>query len=369
MFMVLILIFSLCIVVQTCYVIWFLWTMGSKKNTTANYQSNASGISIIICAKNEAHNLVQNLPFILKQNYPNFEVVVVNDASDDDTEIILENFKKQFPQLQIVSIPIDASRNLKGKKFALAQGIATAKFERLLLTDADCTPASEYWLSLMTQNINDEKQIIAGVGLYRFRLNATVIFTAWETLHTYIQYSAYANSKMPYMAVGRNLATTKELILTAQKNELWNKLPSGDDDLLVQICATESNVFIQGAPASFTFSEAKTNWTSYFAQKQRHVSTGKLYSKKQQFLLALYAASHGLVWFLFILLMLAGHRSEILSLMILRCFITWMVWAIAAISVRQSLLILFFPIADFAWAIYNLILSPYIFFKTKKEWN
>ena len=61
-------------------------------------------ISVIISARNEAKNLRKYLPGILTQNYPDFEVVVINDCSFDDSDLILEEFKAQYAHLKVVTI-------------------------------------------------------------------------------------------------------------------------------------------------------------------------------------------------------------------------------------------------------------------------
>src|ERR1043166_4490946 len=100
-------------------------------------QSTAEPVSVIICARNESKNLTKHLPAILSQDYPNYQVVVVNDCSFDDSEVILEKFEAQYPKLKVVTIH-EQEKYEHGKKFALTLGIKAAVHELLLLTDADC---------------------------------------------------------------------------------------------------------------------------------------------------------------------------------------------------------------------------------------
>ena len=121
-------------------------------------------ISIIICAKNELDNLRKNLPIILAQNYFNFEVIVVNDQSSDESTFFLNELAKENKHLIIVNIDDFVTHGL-GKKFALTLGIKTAKHEHLLLTDADCIPNSKDWVKQMSSNFNNA-EIILGYGSY-----------------------------------------------------------------------------------------------------------------------------------------------------------------------------------------------------------
>jgi glycosyltransferase involved in cell wall biosynthesis len=356
------------IVLQTTYTVWFLWAMGTSAKSKLN-NTVQSGISIIICAKNEADNLLKNLPQILAQQHPDFEVIVVDDASSDDTASILQNFAAKHSQLKIVTIEKDEKRLLPGKKFALSKAVARAKNQLLLLTDADCTPASEHWAGMMTAPLQNGKELVAGYGGYNKYSGWLNKFIRWETIHTFIQFSSYANTGMPYMAVGRNIAYKKTLLLTAQETELWSVLPSGDDDLLIRTTANRNNTTIIAEPDAFTFSEAKNNIKDWLAQKQRHLSTGKLYKRHHRVLLSLYGLSHGLMWLFFLLLLSMGQAHLVMGTMILRCALTWTIWAIAAFSLQERWLILWFPVCDIAWAIYNFALSPYIFFKNKHQWT
>lgn len=362
-------IFMTCILIQTAFAVWMLWTLPSSTHKINQESSIDKGLSIIICAKNEAQNVEKNLPHILNQRHPNYEIIVVNDASEDETGLVLQHFAAQYDHLHIINIPLDQEHQLPGKKWALSKGIAAAKNENILLCDADCRPSSPYWAELMGKALQGPIEIVAGYGAYTSTKNCLNVFIRWETLHTFLQYSTYAYSGMPYMAVGRNVACTRSLLLEAQQDPLWASMPSGDDDLLIRLKATKSNMSILADNKAFTLSEAKGNVKDWLAQKQRHLSTGKLYKKHIQFLLGIYAVSHGLMWLLWIVLWIFGKGYLISSLMMLRCILVWSLWAIRAENLKEKKMILFLPLCDIAWAFYNLILSPYIFYKTKKQWK
>jgi glycosyltransferase involved in cell wall biosynthesis len=345
-----------------------LWAVGGS-NTDAKNKERFEPLTIIICAHNEAQNLQSNLPFVLQQDYPDFEIIVVNDASDDNSLAILEAFARVYKNLKIINIAHQEARDLPGKKFALSKAVAIAQHEMLLLCDADCKPVSNDWATKMALPLHQSKDIVAGYGAYKERKYWLNKFIRWETMHSFLQYSCYANSGMPYMAVGRNLACRKVTLETAQKAPIWSSMPSGDDDLLVKLMGKRKNVAIVSDPNSFTISEAKSNFSDWLKQKQRHISTGKLYKRNIQFLLGSYALTHGLMWLLWLILWLGGLGYLISSLMLLRCILVWSLWGITADNLREKKLILWLPFCDIAWAIYNLILSPYIFFKTKKQWT
>lgn len=368
-------IFIACIAVQVGFVL-FLFTrffiLFQKEDIDKNKRRHTT---ILICAKNEAHNLKKYLPNILTQDYTDekgkrlFDVLVVNDASTDDSEIALKELKNQFPHLYSIHISPEEPRIFKGKKFALSKAVPTITSEWILMTDADCQPASNQWLSLMTKPFAEGKEIVCGYGAYDKAKGFLNGFIRWETLHTFLQYACYAKTGLPYMAVGRNLACTKDVLIKAQQSEIWNALPSGDDDLLIQICGTKENTAIVVTPDSFTFSEAKKTWKEWLHQKQRHLSTGKYYKAQTQFLLALYAFSHALFWLFFFSLLFTNEWKTVVILFFIRTIIYWVLWAAVESRLKEKRLQALMPLYDVSWALYNFVLSPFIFFKNKQQWK
>jgi len=367
--------FVLAVAVQCCYALYFFTRIFNFPRQSLRQPYATEPVSIIICAKNEADNLARNLPSVLTQRYTNeagkllYEVIVLNDASDDNTEEVLYQLEQQFSHLWHVTISKEEPRLFKGKKFALGLGVQYATYSRLLLTDADCTPASDQWLAYMTAPFDDGKEIVAGYGAYRHAAGMLNTFIRWETMHTFLQYSTFALAGMPYMAVGRNLACTKEVFQRAQQSEVWNKLPSGDDDLLMQCCATKANTAIVAHRDAFTYSDAKENRKEWLFQKQRHVSTGKFYTSELQALLGAYALSHALSWILFFVLMLWHDWFVVFVVMAMRCAIYWTIWQSTASRLQDKKLFPCMPWCDAGWMIYNVLLSPYIFLKSRQRWR
>ncbi len=367
--------FLLAIAAQCGYALYFfrrIFFMPAAKQLPV---TERQPVSIIICAKNEARNLQKNLPAILSQQYhnaagkPMFEVIVVNDNSTDNTASIMQEMERQYDNLWDVLITDTVERDLQGKKFALSYGVVYAKNDWLLLTDADCAPTSDHWLEQMVTPLAAGKEIVAGYGGYNKTWGLLNAFIRWETLHTFLQYSTYSLAGKPYMAVGRNLACTKNILLRAQKSDVWNALPSGDDDLLVSIAGNATNTAVVCHPSSFTYSDAKATWAEWIAQKQRHMSTGKYYSSDLKMLLADYAGSHAVVWIGFFILLSYAKWKIVAALFIARCIIYWILWIVTAVRLREKNLIYFFPFFDIGWMVYNFAFLPYITWKNKQQWT
>ena len=226
-------------------------------------------VSVIISARNEANNLTENLPLILEQNYPDFEVIVVNDCSLDDSENVLKEFQLKYPHLKMVTVT-EHDRFKTGKKFALTMGIKAAKNEHLLFTDADCQPASADWISrMMASNFSGSTEIVLGYSPYYRTSGFLNSFIRFETLKTAINYLSAALAGNAYMGIGRNLAYTKTLFFKNKGFASHMHVLSGDDDLFVNQNATADNTAIEIHPDAFTFSDAKTHYCVLYTSKKK----------------------------------------------------------------------------------------------------
>lgn len=234
-------------------------------------------VSVIICARNEDDNLTEFLPRILVQNYPEFEVVVVNDCSIDNTENVIDEFAKIFPNLKKVNIKEDDYYK-HGKKFAVLVGIKGAKYDNLVFTDADCFPAGEQWLAEMAGKFSTTKEIVLGYGAYKKEpgfLNKLIRFDTFLIAANYL--SAAVKGKA-YMGVGRNLAYKKSLFYKQKGFSKHYHIESGDDDLFINDACTPENTAISVSHASVTYSVAKKTFTDWKRQKQRHLTTAPHYT-------------------------------------------------------------------------------------------
>ncbi|NDC78554.1 MAG: glycosyltransferase, partial [Chitinophagia bacterium] len=182
-------------------------------------------VSVVVCTRDESRNLSERLPAVLEQDYAApLEVIVVNDNSVDDTSYLLEDLQVRYPRLKPVDLKQEAV-HIPGKKFPLAVGIKTARHEVVVLTDADCSPASPYWVRRMQSAYREGIDIVLGYGGYERRPGLLNRLIRFETFHTALQYLSYGLAGIPYMGVGRNLSYRRELFFRHKGFSSHNHIP------------------------------------------------------------------------------------------------------------------------------------------------
>jgi biofilm PGA synthesis N-glycosyltransferase PgaC len=343
--------FQLCFIVQLYYLLINHSRLAEYQPVQAMPVVNIP-VSVIISARNEARNLIENLPYILEQNYPDFEVVVINDCSTDNSEDILKDIQREFSHLKIVTI-IEHERYKTGKKFALTLGIKAAKNEHLLFTDADCKPASLNWITRMAARFNPSVQIVLGYSPYNRTRNYLNPFIRFETLKTGINYLSAALNDSAYMGIGRNLAYTKSLFFAAKGFASHMQIISGDDDLFVNQNATPQNTAIEIHPDAFTYTDAKTTLGGWYRQKKRHMGVGKLYKSIHRRMLSLDAVSGFLFYVLFILCIVFNFEPMLAAgLVIFRLILQTLIYRKVFRKLNNNDMVWSLPIFDMIYYIY-----------------
>lgn len=304
-------------------------------------------ISVIVCAKNEAENVIRFIPLLAEQDYPDYEIILIDDASSDNTLDIFEEFEKQYSNVRLVKVENNEAF-WGNKKYALTLGIKASKKEYLLFTDADCFPTSKDWVKEMSSQFTMQKTIVLGYGAYEKKANSFLNkIIRFETMLTAIQYFSWAKAGKPYMGIGRNLAYKKEEFYNVNGFIDHMKIRSGDDDLFINQVATKKNTAICFTPVSFTYSTPKTSYKAWFTQKRRHVSTANLYKKFDKIQLALFYISQ--LFFLILAILLLAFQFQwiiVLSIIGFRYLFAWIVLGFSAGKLKEKDVMYWFPIIE-----------------------
>jgi glycosyltransferase involved in cell wall biosynthesis len=359
--------FALIFIIQLFYY-WFFYSrlaFFKAKSAEVSYEP----VSVVIAAHNEAWNLEQNLPSILEQDYHDFEVIVVNDRSDDESDEVLSRLKEKYSHLNVVNVK-QSVVFYKGKKFPLSVGIKSAKNELLLLTDADCRPATNQWIKKMLTAYTPETEIVLGYGPYEKRKGLLNLLIRYDAFQIAIQYFSFALAGLPYMGVGRNLSYKKSLFYRHKGFINHYNIPSGDDDLFINAAATRTNTTIARDPDAHVFSSPKTNLSSWIRQKRRHFTTGRFYKPFKKRLLGMLAISGVLYYPLFLLLIVTQYYWwYVLGAHVLRLVSRILLFGFSAKKLSESKLYLFSPLFDPFFTFFNplLVLSSLVF--KPRKWN
>lgn len=283
------------LVIQISYLCVFLVAFSRQEKEPSIHAPNP--VSVIVCAHDEEHNLKELVPLLLEQDHPAFEVIIVEDRSNDGTYDYLLQATQKDDRLRMVSVD-NKPDYINGKKFGITLGIRAAKYNWLLFTDADCRPVSKHWISLMTEQGNDQTQVVLGFSPYRKEIGLLNSFIRFESLLTGIQAFGLALLGKPYMGVGRNLAYTKSLFLESKGFNNYLGVVGGDDDLFVNVHANKSNTRLRLGADSTTVSTPKKSWSEFMDQKLRHLHAGKRYKIFDKMIVGPFMISWILTWFL-----------------------------------------------------------------------
>lgn len=291
----LVLVIVICLaVVLAIQIIYYFCIYGKlifnkKKKQTEDTGSQTEAlppVSVVIAAKNEEYHLKDKLVFFLEQDYPEFEVIVVNDASTDECEYVLKAFSKLYPCLKVVNI-VENVNKFRGRKFPISLGIKSAKYDHIVLAGADCVPSGFEWLKNLARNFSEKKEVVLGFCTYTKQKGLFKFLLQYDNLTTAMNYMGLALSGHPYRGDGRNIAFKKDLFFKVGGFTKHYNLPLGEDDIFIRNVSTASNTTVSLTPESFLSSDAKHTYKEWKRQKIDRLSTYKYYKPSIKFLLSI----------------------------------------------------------------------------------
>ena len=370
--------FGIGVIIQGVYLLvifgrtaWFKASSKSSKSTITE-----EGVTVLIAAHNEFQNLKTLIPKLFEQDYPNYDVMVVIDRSTDRTNHLLEEMMAIYPKLRSVTVKYTPN-HVTSKKFALTLGIKVAKNDVILLTDADCVPASSQWIRKMTAPIREEgKTFSIGYSGYQAKAGLLNRWIQFETVLTALFYLSFGLWKAPFMGVGRNLSYRKSFFLEAKAFKgLWH-LEGGDDDLFVNNYATGKNSAIVIDPEATTVSIPKETLKEYLVQKKRHLHAGKYYRGEDKRKIGIFSLSHALFWIGGLGMMIyfgIGLQWEqfliVFSIILLRSVLVWNIFGSAAKKIQGNIPAMNAPMNDFLYLAYFWVLGSVSYQAKDIQWK
>ncbi len=359
-------------VVVSVQVICYLFIYGRfafakpKKGNTQNIQP----VSVIVYAKNEAEMLKSFLPTILSQNYPNYEVVLINDVSYDNTFEIMEDFAEKHSNIKLVNVKNNEAF-WGNKKYALTLGIKAATNQNLLFIEASSKPITSNWIKELNSQISGSKTIVIGYGAYTKVKNSILNkLIRFENLVKAIQYMSFAKSGIPFTGVGTNLAYTKKQFFDANGFMSHMNIKKVDHALFINQTATKKNTSVVFSKDSFTTTQAKNTFKDWVLQNRQDTFISKHYKFIHKTLLSLIYCSSLLFWVLGTLLISLSFNWQIVSAIIaVKLVVQYIVYGTSAKKLNELDLLFFVPFFEIF-----LILFQFVIFITNtsskpKHWK
>jgi glycosyltransferase involved in cell wall biosynthesis len=241
-------------------------------------EDEAPPVSVIICARNEEVALGQNLRPVLEQKYPEFEIIVVNDCSEDDSEIMLASMQEKYPNLVVRTLVKDAIFN-HGKKMALGLGIKAARYDLLLFIDADCYPPGPHWLSSMASRFSPKTEVVLGYT----RLKNNRRWVRADRLMQALHYLGKALKKKPYMGAGSNLAYRKSLFFEHKGFDIRITDNLREDCVFINKVATRDNTAVAVAPEAVNVSDLRITGEYWFRARREEIRSFALCEKGSRY--------------------------------------------------------------------------------------
>jgi glycosyltransferase involved in cell wall biosynthesis len=317
-------------------------------------------ISVIVCAKNEAENIRKNLPLLIAQDYPKFEIVLIDDASIDDTLDVFERYEKEFKNIKVVKVANNEAF-WGNKKFAMTLGIKAASYEYLVFIAPNSRPSSKFWLSEMGANFSTQKTIVLGYGaLEKVKHSFVNKIIRFDAFLNASHYFGWAILGKPYTGNGRNLAYKKAEFFKVRGYNDHMKIRSGEDVLFVNQAANASNTQVSFSKNSFTYTEPKKTFKDWFAQKKRQVALTKHFKIFDRFQIAFFFISNLFFYGLAISLLLLHSEWQIIALIIVARFILlWGILGFAARKLNEKDVVIWYPLLEIfhITIVLNIIIS------------
>lgn len=357
------------------YLVTFTRPLRAAKRT----EKTATGrdvkpVSVIVYAHGEPEDLRRNLPALLTQDYPDYEVIVVNDGSDADSEDVLKLFSNEYKNLYYTYVPVD-TQYLSHKKLALTMGIKAARHDILLFTEADCRPLGPKWIEAMADPYNPETDIILGFCAYRHTKGFLHKLIAYDNLTDGLQMISSALSHHPFTGNGRNLSYRKKLFFAHKGYSKSLNLHAGADDLFINEVSNPTNTQVQLSSDSIIEMNKIEGSGIWREMKASRAATKRFYKGCSLAFYRMETVSYLLFGIAAIATFIFGLSGNWLlsilagSLLLLRFTAKALVYKKSALLLQQKPLTAWLPLLEIAQPAYDIYVRIYRVFNGKKDFT
>lgn len=330
--------------------------------------SDFPAVSVVLSASNQYSDLKKNLQYFLNQDYPDFEVVVVIDNSDDDTDELLKDFSKQFKNLHIVELRQKLNW-FSGRKFALSLGIKSAKHSTILLSDPTCRPETKYWIREMASGFSGGKEVVIGYATFKTgkKLNKWLRFTAFYDALFFLSKALRAQ---PFKGIGKNLAYSRDLFYRHKGFSSHYAINVGDDELFVNRAATGKNTKVRISPEARIEQKKPVGFSGWLRNESTRLRIRQMFGFKEKFSVRLFSSTSFLFYALLIaLLVLQAPLIPVMAILLLRLISQMIVFNMAMRILSEKKLILLSPLFEILLIIADFFIWIYILIGPRPKWT
>jgi cellulose synthase/poly-beta-1,6-N-acetylglucosamine synthase-like glycosyltransferase len=332
-------------------------------------------VSIIVYANNESFNLKENLPLLLHQDYPAYEIIVINDGSTDESDEVLKLLENDHPHLYHTFIPQE-SKYLSRRKLSLTIGIKAAHYDTLFFIEANCRPLTNTWLSTMVRNYTEKTRIVLGFCAYRTYKGLFHKLVAYDNLLAGTQYLSAALINRPYSGNGRNLSYRKSLFYEHKGFKHSLNLHAGDDDLFINEAATAENTRVEYAPGSITEMTPVDCFAAWHEMKVSRAATQSHFKGKRQLFYHIEKVSGGLFLLAVVASLvvgLSGFNPLTAGLALLLYVLLYIVKALVleklALMLQQRPFTAWLPLLEIAGLFTGIYIHIFRFIRRKRDYT
>ena len=365
--MVFTILFALGLLILCLYYGIFFFRLGRYKGPSRKKNSPSPAklppVSVVLAAQNDGDWLRQNLVYLLEQDYPDFEVVVVDYLSTDETQYILRLLAQNYSRLKVVTLTNNAN-GYQGLKYPFSIGIKTAQNDILLLAEPECIPMDTTqfnWIrSMVSGYVHDHIDIVLGYCAIAYKPSLFNWLQQYDNLLYSVEYLGSAILRAPFTGNGRNLSYRRSLFLKNDGFIYHYNIPDGADDMFVNQNARPRNTAVVLSPESFTLVQPQPTLRQWHLYRRHRVSTHSFYSLPLK-LRRLLPPLGILLFYLFgaLLLALAALPWQILAAA-LALKLAWQIVATAAAARRlavKPVVYILSPLFEIYFLIANTFLS------------
>lgn len=352
----------------------FWFRVGRFKRDVVSKQPSANGqqpsVSVVMVVHNEAEFLKSSLPYLLEQDYPDYEIVIVDYTSTDDTRYVLRVCSENYPNLKPILFPHDVNM-FQGKKYPLSIGIKSATKDVILLTEAESVPRSFDWVSQMMKGYCGDTQIVMGCNIVKSNGTLLGAFQQYENMTYNASYIGAMAMGNPFTATGRNLSFRRDFFFKQGGFISHYSIPDGADDLFVNANANSRNSSVVLSSDAFVVSEPRSSFRLWHQDRSHRLYTRRYYGLKDKLMLAFYPLSQFVFLASLVLLLVFQLFPWQLLVALLVVKLIWQIVSALPLAKRFEIkkIQFFAPLFEFYFLFANTFMTTFALRRKNKQWR